>query len=104
LECQPAAAVFCNDVFDDGAGFRQHHIAIGDDGRRSDSMQRFIVRRRQHGLGIPRVALQLVGNLQLLAEPDDALGLRLAEMMDGKHGWPLTRHMRQAWRSALFIP
>ena len=85
---KPAVAVFRDDVFDDRAGLREHEIAVGDDGRRSDRVQRLVVRRRQHGDGIARVALQLVGNSQLLAEPDDPLGLRFAEMMDGEHGNP----------------
>ena len=85
---EPALAVSRHDVVDNRAGFGEHQIAIGNDGRGTDRMQRLVLRRRQHGDGITGIALQLVGDLQLLAEPDDALGLRFAEMMDGEHGRP----------------
>src|SRR5262249_43975710 len=88
---QAAIAVFADDVFDDRAGFSQHQIAIDDDRRRSDRMQRLVVRLRQHGDGIARMAFQLVWNFQLLAKPDDAFRLRLAEMMDDEHERPRWR-------------
>ena len=59
--------------------------AVGDNGRCPDRMQRFIVGRRQHRHGIARIALQFVGSLKLLTEPDDTFGLRLPEMMNGEH-------------------
>ena len=41
---------------------------------------------REEELGeVARVALQRIGNFELLAEPDDAFGLRFAEMMNGEH-------------------
>ncbi len=85
-EHKSAVAVSCNDVVDDGAGFGQHEIAVRDHGRRPDRVQRLVVGRRQHGDGIAGIALQLVGNAKLLAKPDDAFGLRLAEVMDDEHG------------------
>src|SRR3954452_15449843 len=84
-EYESAVAIFCNDVVDDRAGFREHQFAVGDHRRRPDRMQRLVLGRSQHGDGIARIALQLVGNRQLLAQPDYTLGLRLDEMMDGEH-------------------
>src|SRR6185312_10320846 len=81
-------AVFREDVFHDGAGLGEHEVAVGDHRGGSDRMQRLVGRRRQHGLGIARGVLELIGNAELLAEPDDPFRLRFAEMMDGKHERP----------------
>jgi len=93
---ETVVAVFCDDVLDNGAGFGEHDIAVGYDRRRTDRMQRLVVGRRQHGCGVARIAFEFIRNFQLLAEPDDALGLRFAEMVDGEHeGPPPARHSRK---------
>src|SRR6185312_5632057 len=65
--------------------------AVGDHRRRADRMQRFVLRRRQPSDGIAVVDLELVGDAQLLAQPDDAFGLGLAEMVYREHGRGLRR-------------
>jgi hypothetical protein len=62
-------------------------------------MKRFVVCWRQHRYGISPIALELVRNRQFLAKPDDAFGLRLAEMMNNEHGYTCEDYQReQIWR------
>jgi hypothetical protein len=62
-------------------------------------MKRFVVCWRQHRYGISRIALELIGDRQFLAEPDDAFGLGLAEMMNNEHGYTCEDYQReQIWR------
>ncbi len=82
---QPAFAVLGEDVFDDRTRLADHCVAIGDHRRRADGMQSLVFRRREARDRVALVALQLVVDAELLAEPDDALRLRPAEVMDRQH-------------------
>lgn len=88
-------------VFDNRAGFGEHELAVGDHGGSSDRMQRLVGRRRQHGPGIARRVLELIGNAELLAEPDDPFRSRLAEMMDGEHETPPRTYCKARQRYAV---
>jgi hypothetical protein len=50
-------------------------------------MDRAQVRRRAH-VGLTLIADDLIGNAQLLQQPQHALGAGIVEMMDGEHGIP----------------
>jgi len=83
---QPALAVTGDDVFDDGPRFGQQHVAVLDHRRRAEWVQGLVFRRGEPRDGVPVIDLELIGDAEFLAEPDDPLGLRHAEMMDGEHG------------------
>src|SRR5436305_8871978 len=82
---EPSVAVCRDEVLHDGAGFAEHQLSIRDDRRRANRMQGLVLRRREARARIPLVALELIVKPELLAQPDDALGLRPAEVMDGQH-------------------
>jgi hypothetical protein len=81
-----ALAVGADDVVDDGAGFRDPDIAVGDDGRLAERMHRGQFGRRQPRRGVALVALHLVGHAQFFQQPQDTLRARVIEMMQSEHG------------------
>ena len=85
-QSQTAAAIDRDDVFNDGARFSQNQIAIGNDRRSAQRMQRLQLGRRQNGDRVALVALEFIRHAQLFAKPDDSLGLRFSKMVDGQHG------------------
>ena len=86
-ELQPAASVFGDDVFDDGAGFGEEHSLVLDDGRGAERVQALQFGRRKDGHGIALVKREFVRNAKLLAEPHDPLRLRMTEVVDSQHEW-----------------
>jgi hypothetical protein len=44
------------------------------------------LRGREPGDSVALVALQLIGDAQLLQEPEDSLGATVVEVMDDEHG------------------
>ena len=68
---ETAAAIFRDDVLHDGAGLGQHQVAVGDDRRSPDRMQRLVVRGSEQRRAC--VALQFIGNAKFFAKPDDPL-------------------------------
>jgi hypothetical protein len=93
---EAAVAVPGCDVLDDGGRFGQHHVAVGDHRRGAEGMQRLVFRRREHGDGKALVALQVVRDAEFLAQPDDPLGLRFTQVMDGQHAETLLLRSRQS--------
>jgi len=81
-----AAAVLDDDVFDDRGRLGQQQITVLDQRSRAQRMQRLQLRRREEGDGVARAMPKLVGKPQFFAEPDDAFGLGMAEVMDSEHG------------------
>ena len=84
-EFEAAASVLDDDVFDDRRRLSQQQIAILDQGCRAQRMQRLELGRREYGGGVARVVLKLVGKPQLFAEPDDAFGLGMSEVVNSEH-------------------
>jgi hypothetical protein len=82
---EPACAIGLDDVFDDRAGLAERELAIGDDRRRAEGCERPVLCRRQPGLRIALIVLQLKPDAELLAKPDDPVGLRNAEMVHDDH-------------------
>eukprot|EP01036_Dinobryon_divergens_P041956 gene41956-55668_t len=97
-EDEPALAMLRDDPVDDGAGLGQQHVAVLHHRRRAQRMQRLVFGRRQPRDRIAVVDLQVVRDAEFLAEPDDPLGLRLAEMMDRQHG-VLARRKKMSGKS-----
>ena len=58
---------------------------VGQHRRLAERMDAGELGRRQHRLGVALVFLQLVGNLELLEQPEDALRARVVEVVDGDH-------------------
>ena len=74
--------VFREDILDDGARFAEFDVAIFDYGSGSGRVE-----GPQFWGGEERVAVvrfEGVGEMEFFAEPDDALGLGAAEVMDGE--------------------
>ncbi|MOA38675.1 hypothetical protein D3C78_1603830 [compost metagenome] len=86
---QAAVAVAGQQVFHDGGGFGQHHVAVRNDGRGAQRVQRLVLRRRQPRDRIAVIDLQVVRDGEFLAQPHDAFGLRFSQMMHGQHELPL---------------
>jgi hypothetical protein len=82
---EAALAVAGEDVLDDRAGFGEHEVAVGDNRCGADRMQRLEGGGREDGDGIAVVDLEVVGEFELLAQPEDPFGLGFAEMVDGEH-------------------
>ena len=60
-------------------------VAVGDHRRLAQRMHGAQLRRRQHGLRVALVALDLVGQAQLFQQPEDALRARVVEVMESDH-------------------
>ncbi|MNC92553.1 hypothetical protein D3C83_90030 [compost metagenome] len=72
------------DVLDDDGGLREHAIAVLDHRRHGGRVEREeLVRCEAVRLAV--VPFELVGQAQLLHEPDDALRLRDAKVMNRDH-------------------
>ncbi len=63
--CQPIRGVTGDQVFGDGAGFRQHPAVELDDRRLAEGVDGLELGRRQKGGGIALVGLDLIGQAQL---------------------------------------
>jgi hypothetical protein len=85
IRLQPAAAVPAHDVVDDGARLDDRAIAVDDDRRFAQRMHRGQRRGRQPGLGVALVGLDLVGQAELLEEPQHALRARIVQVVDDDH-------------------
>jgi hypothetical protein len=81
---QSAVAIFGDDIVDDRAGLAEHLVAVAEHRRGAHGMQRLIRVRGQPRLWVPRIDDQIVVEPKLLTDPDNPLGLRNAEMMDGE--------------------
>ena len=83
---EPTGAVAADQVVDDGARFGQREFAVGDHGRFSQRVHGAQRGRRQHGLGVALVAQDLIGQAQLLHEPEYALRAGVVQVVQGDQG------------------
>jgi hypothetical protein len=81
--------VAADDVVDDRPGLADHLVAVDDHRGLTQRMDGGQLRRRQMGLGITDIGLELIGQAQLLQQPEDALRPRLVEVVDDDHAFPL---------------
>ena len=72
-------------VFGDRGGFGEQHVAVFQQGGGADRMFGAQFGWGEDGDRVAGVGFELVGKFEFLAEPDDALGLRFAEMVDDEH-------------------
>src|SRR5690242_15546603 len=93
---QRALSVSLDEVLDDRARFGDGQIAVGDDGRLPERMHAQELRRREARLRIARIPLDLVRDTQLLEEPEDAMGARVLEVVEGQHAYAVTAALRCA--------
>src|SRR5262249_23504050 len=63
----------------------QHEIPVGDHRSDPHRMQRLVLVGCETVVGSTVVTLELVIEFELLAEPDDAFGLRDPQMVNGQH-------------------
>src|SRR5215469_2016199 len=75
-----------DEVVDDRTGLMDHAALIGDDRRFAEGMDRLQLGRRQPGLRIALIALDPIGEAQLLEEPQDALRSGVVEVVNDNHG------------------
>src|ERR1700722_1671082 len=85
VEPEAAAAMPDDDVFDNSGRFSEQQVAILDQRCGAERMKSSELGRRKARDCVASVVPQFVGNAQLFAEPDNTLGLRVAEMMDREH-------------------
>ena len=85
VETEPAAAVLHDDVFDDSSRFRNQQVTVLNQRCGAQGMERLSSGAREMRYRVTSVVPQFVWNAQLFAQPDDPLGLRVAEVMNGKH-------------------
>ena len=86
---QPAATVPVTDVLEDRGRLGEDAAVVLDDRRRRRRMQRHVLGRLQ-AVGPALVPDELVREPELLHQPDDAIGLRDPEVVDGEHGGECT--------------
>ena len=72
-------------VLDDRARLGEREITFGEHRRLAERMHFAQRRRREHRLRIALVALDLVGQVELLEQPQHALRARIVEVMDDDH-------------------
>lgn len=77
---ETAVTVLVDDVLDAGAGFGEGEVVILDDGRLAEGIEVFDGLRGEDGVAL--VEDESVGDLELFAEPDHAVGLRDLEMVN----------------------
>ena len=82
---QASLSVGFLEVFQDGARLGHHAGAVGDHRRLAQWVDGQQFGRGQHGLGVALVAPDLVGNAQLLQQPQHALGAGVVQVVDGDH-------------------
>ena len=75
-----AVGIAMTDVFDAGAAFGESHVAVCDYGGRAGRMKGFVFGRCEEGRAV--VGYKLVGDVELFAEPGEALGLGDVEVVD----------------------
>jgi hypothetical protein len=91
-------------IFDDQSGLGERLPLILDDRRFAERVYALHFIRRQHGLLVAFVARDLVGNTQLLQEPEDPLAARIVQMVDTNHLSPPGKRPKAAnskWRMAM---
>ncbi len=81
-----ALAVFADQVFDDGAGFRDRRAAVGDDRRFAEGMNLLQFIGREVARRVALVAGDLIVQAEFLQQPEDTLGARIVEVVDSDHG------------------
>src|ERR1044072_9976206 len=74
-----------DEIIDDRSGFGDRPPLVLDHPRLAERMGALQRRRRQHRLRIGLVAVDLIGQLELLEQPEDALRARIFEMVDDDH-------------------
>jgi len=77
--------IFPNNVLHDCAAFAEQCVSIFKQWRNFHWVQRFQLRRGKTRVRVAIVELQIIFEPQLLAQPDDPLGLRYAQVVDRKH-------------------
>src|SRR6185437_9370404 len=82
---QLAVTVAVGEVFDDRAGLGHGQLAVGDHWRLAQRMHAPEFRRRQHGLRVALVALDLVRHAKFFQQPQDALRARIVEVVESDH-------------------
>jgi hypothetical protein len=82
---QAARAVAVRQVFDDRPGLGKRHLAVGDHRRFSQRVNSAQVLGRQQRRGVSPVVPDFIGHLQFLQEPQDSLGARVVQVVDGDH-------------------
>ena len=87
---EAAGAVAVGEVLDDRAGLGERLVAVAHDGRLAERMHRAQLGRREHGLLVALVGLDLVLEAELLEQPQDALRARVVQMVDDDHGFFLS--------------
>lgn len=85
---QASLAIAFEDVLDDGARLRQPDVVVIDHRRCASRMKGLVRSWRQRGYGIALIAPELVFKAKLLAEPDDAIRLANAEVVNISMGVP----------------
>ncbi len=93
---QPPLAMPRDEVVADRAAFPQHEVAVGDHRRDPHGMQRLVFVGREPVVRAPLVELEQVVELQLLAQPYDAFGLRRVQVMNREHGRAFSPEIRPA--------
>ena len=95
-QCGVAGCV--EQVFDDGAGFGHHRLAVADRRRLAQRVDGGEFGRRQRSLFVARIALDFAGHRQLFEQPEHALRARVLEVVDGQG------HLATVLRTAVFAP
>ena len=80
-----AVAITLHQVFDNGAGFSNDGVAVGDDRGLAQRMNLAQFGRGQHGLRVAGVMLDLVVQSQFLQQPDDTQGTGVFQVMHSNH-------------------
>ena len=80
------AAMALHQVLDDRARLREREVALGKHRRLAERVHFAQRCGREHRLRIALVALDLVGQPELLEQPQHALRARVVEVMDDDHG------------------
>ena len=75
-----------DDVLDDRPAFSQDQVAILNNRRDPHRVQGLVVVGREPVVVAAVIELERVVEPQFLAQPDDAFGLRNAQVVDGQHG------------------
>ena len=82
---EAAVAMALDEVLEDGAGFGDHQALVADDRGLAERVHGAQLGRGQHGLGVALVMLDLVGEPELLKQPQDPLRAGVVEVVDGEH-------------------
>src|SRR4030095_2473596 len=76
-----------DEKIDDRTGFGNNHALILDHRRFAEGMDLLELRRSEHGLRVPLITADIVGDAKFLEQPKNALRAAVLEMMDDQgHG------------------